>query len=247
MRLGILEDEATQISIYELLFSPTQHQCAFFGTIASFLDALKHEKFDLLIVDWVLPDGTAGEVLEWIRKNLDWHIPIICVTSRTSESDVVNVLHMGADDYFVKSSRYFELLARIESLARRSREKQPTNLHFGPYEIDLSNQQIMMDGEDAGLTQKEFALAGYLFQNPNKLFSRVHLLEKIWGFSAEIDTRTVDTHISRIRNKLNFSVQNNWDILTIYGYGYRLCHNKNIDSNSNKAPRRKQRSSTNCA
>ncbi len=222
MRLAILEDEATQISIYELLFSTTQHRYEFFGTIASFMEALKHEKFDLLIIDWILPDGTAEEVLKWVRTTLDWHIPVICVTSRNNESDVVNVLHMGADDYFVKSPRYFELLARIESLGRRSREKQSVaNLRFGSYEIDQDNQEIIVAGKTVGLTQKEFALACYLFQNPNKLLSRVHLLEKIWGLAAEIDTRTVDTHISRIRNKLNFT-QNDWDISTIYGYGYRL-------------------------
>jgi len=96
MRLGILEDEPTQVAIYELLLSPSQYQCEFFGTIASFLDALRDKKFDLLVIDWILPDGTAGEALKWIRENLDWHIPIICVTSRNSESDVVNVLHMGA-------------------------------------------------------------------------------------------------------------------------------------------------------
>ncbi len=228
MRLAILEDEATQISIYELLFSPTRHQYEFFGTIASFMEALKREKFDLLIIDWILPDGTAEEVLKWVRKTLDWHIPVICVTSRNNESDVVSALHMGADDYFVKSPRYFELLARIESLGRRSREKQSAaNLRFGSYEIDQANQEIILAGKAVGLTQKEFALACYLFQNPNKLLSRVHLLEKIWGLAAEIDTRTIDTHISRIRNKLNFT-QNDWDISTIYGYGYRLQPANNV-------------------
>lgn len=231
MRLGILEDEATQIAIYELLFSPTQYQYEFFETTSAFMDALKQEKFDLLIIDWMLPDGTAEEALKWIRKTLDWHIPIICVTSRTNESDVVNVLQLGADDYFVKSTRYFELLARIASLVRRSREKQTTaNLHLGPYEIDATNQEIIVAGKNVGLTQKEFALACYLFQNPNKLLSRVHLLEKIWGFAAEIDTRTIDTHISRIRNKLNLSSQNDWDIVAVYGYGYRLQCTENTHS-----------------
>ncbi|TXI20951.1 MAG: response regulator transcription factor [Nitrosomonas sp.] len=229
MRLGILEDDATQISIYELLFSSTaKYQYQFFGTIASFLCALKQEKFDLLIIDWILPDGTAGEVLKWVRDSLKWHIPVICVTACNSESDVVNVLHMGADDYFVKSSRYFELLARIESLARRSQEKQAvTNLQFGSYEIDHENQAIIIAGKQVELTQKEFALTCYLFQNQNKLLSRVHLLEKIWGLAAEIDTRTVDTHISRIRHKLSFSSQNEWDVSTIYGYGYRLQQTRN--------------------
>lgn len=229
MRLGILEDEVTQISIYELLFSPTRHQYEFFGTISSFMEALKLEKFDLLIIDWMLPDGTAEEVLNWVRKTLHSTIPIICVTSRNNESDVVSALHMGADDYFVKSPRYFELLARIESLARRNREKQtPAHLQFGAYEIDQENQEITIAGKRVDLTQKEFLLACYLFQNPNKLLSRVHLLEKIWGLAAEIDTRTVDTHISRIRNKLNLSSQNDWDITTIYGYGYRLQQAKQL-------------------
>ncbi|UJP03367.1 MAG: response regulator transcription factor [Nitrosomonas sp.] len=229
MRLGILEDEPTQVAIYELLLSPDRYECEFFGTIASFLDALRDKRFDLLVIDWILPDGTAGEALKWIRGNMDWHIPIICVTSRNSESDVVNVLHMGADDYFVKSSRHFELLARIETLARRSREKPPVMLQFGPYKIDSENQAICVDGKNAGLTQKEFVLACYLFQNMNKLLSRIHLLEKIWGLSAEIDTRTVDTHISRIRNKLNLATRSEWDILTIYGYGYRLQHAKTVE------------------
>jgi DNA-binding response OmpR family regulator len=123
MRIGILDDEATQIAIYQFLFSPAQYQCEFFGTISSSLDVLREKEFDLLVPDWMLPDGTAGEALNWIRENIDWHIPVSCDTSRNSESDVVNVLHMGADDYFVKSSRHFELLARIESLTRRCRKK----------------------------------------------------------------------------------------------------------------------------
>ncbi len=231
MRLGILEDEATQISIYELLFSSTQYQYDFFGTIATFLAALKQEKYDLLIIDWMLPDGTAEEAIKWVRKNVDWRIPIICVTSRNTESDVVNALHLGADDYFVKSQRYFELLARIDSLARRAREKQETtNLQFGLYEINPNDQEITIAGKNVGLTQKEFALARYLFQNPNKLLSRVHLLEKIWGLAAEIDTRTVDTHISRLRSKLHLSPKSEWDITTVYGYGYRLQSSKETKS-----------------
>lgn len=226
MRLGILEDEPTQIAIYELLFSHAHYQCEIYSSIATFLHALKEKKFDLLVLDWMLPDGTAEEVLKWIRGNYTWHIPIICVTSRDSESDVVHVLHMGADDYFVKSTRHFELLARIESLTRRNREKQSSVVQFGSYAINYDNQEITVAGKNAGLTQKEFSLANYLFQNQNKLLSRIHLLDKIWGLSAEIDTRTVDTHISRLRNKLQFTPQSQWDIVTIYGYGYRLQNAK---------------------
>jgi len=226
MRIGILEDEATQAAIYKLIFSPAQYQYEIYGTISAYLDALKHEQFDLLLLDWILPDGTAEEVLKWIRENIGWHMPVICVTSCDDETDVVKVLNLGADDYFVKSEKHFELLARIESLARRIGGSAPDVLHFGPYEIRKDNQEIMVAGKKANLTQKEFELACYLFQNANKLLSRVHLLEKIWSLMAEVDTRTVDTHISRIRRKLKLSPQNGWDLLTVYGYGYRLHLNQ---------------------
>lgn len=222
LRLGILEDDEFQVAIYQLLFSPTQYRYEFFGTVASFLEAIEREKFDLFIIDWMLPDGTAEVVLKWIRQNLRQHVPVICITARNSESDVVNALHLGADDYFVKSSRNFELLARVESLVRRNRTEQPSAMRVGPYELDRNNQKITVAGKNASLTHKEFELASYLLQNTGKLLSRVHLMEKIWGLGADIDTRTVDTHVSRIRNKLNLSSQGDWDIETVYGFGYRF-------------------------
>ncbi len=225
MRLGILEDDAVQASIYKLLFSNVPYQHEIFGTVSEFLEALKHEQFDLLLIDWILPDGTAEDALKWVRANLGWHIPVICVTSCNDESDVVNALNLGADDYFVKSSKHFELLARIQSLSRRSLSGRQEVLHFGPYEIHQSNQEIIVSGKKAGLTQKEFELACYLFKNPDRLLSRIDLLKNIWGMMADVDTRTVDTHISRIRRKLDLtSSQNEWDILTVYGYGYRLIN-----------------------
>lgn len=221
MRIGILEDEATQKAIYKLLLASTQYEYEIYDSIASFQHAIKYERYDLLLIDWILPDGTAENTLKWIRENLGWDIPVICVTSCNDESDVVKVLNLGADDYFVKSVKHFELLARIQSLLRRAQAKQPQVLHFGPYEINQQNQEIAVSGKAVELTQKEFELANYLFRNPNKLLSRVHLLEKIWSLMAEVDTRTIDTHISRLRRKLKFS-ESSWDIQTVYGYGYRL-------------------------
>lgn len=222
MRIGVLEDDQNQVAIYRLLFSSVQYQSEFFGTITDFLEGLKLEHFDLLVIDWMLPDGTAECVLKWVRENLGWDIPIICVTSRNSEYDVVSVLRMGADDYFVKSSKHFELLARIEALARRSQRKPASILRFEPYEINQDNREISVAGKKVDLTQKDYELACQLFQNPNRLLSRENLLERIWGVQAEIDTRTVDTHISRIRRKLNICPKNGWNIVTVYGYGYRL-------------------------
>jgi DNA-binding response OmpR family regulator len=222
MRIAVLEDDATQVDLYKLWFSTAQHQCSFYGTIAGFIAALRSERFDLLLVDWVLPDGTGDVALRWIRETLGWEIPVICVTLRDAEQDVVNALRQGADDYVVKPPKYFELLARIESLGRRRRAAQLPILRLGAYEIHQENREILMAGKAVELTQKEYELACYLFQNPGRLLSRVHLLEAIWGLQAEIDTRTVDTHVSRIRRKLKVYPENGWEIISVYGYGYRL-------------------------
>lgn len=222
MRIGVLEDDPAQVELYKLWFSTAQHECTVFGTIAAFVAGIGKERFDLLLVDWLLPDGTGEQALKAARETLGWDVPIICVTLRDAEQDIVNALRVGADDYVVKPPKYFELLARIESLARRSRTAQPPILRLGAYEIDQGNREILLSGKAVELTQKEYELACYLFRNPGRLLSRVHLLEAVWGLQAEIDTRTVDTHVSRIRRKLKIFPETGWEIISVYGYGYRL-------------------------
>lgn len=222
MRIGVLEDDATQTELYKLWLPTVHHHCAYHATVADFMAALKMEKFDLLLIDMSLPDGSGGEVVRWVRQNLGWHVPIIVVTARDAESDVVNTLRLGADDYVLKPPKYFELIARIEALGRRTRSQQQRILTLGNYQIDQDNREIMLSGKPVVLTQKEYEVACYLFLNPGRLLSRVHLLEAVWGLQAEINTRTVDTHVSRLRRKLNIYPENGWQIIPIYGYGYRI-------------------------
>jgi DNA-binding response OmpR family regulator len=111
-------------------------------------------------------------------------------------------------------------MARIESLTRRA--KIPQFARFGGYDVDHERRCFVVNGKAVELTQKEFELACYLFLHPGKLLSRVHLLEKLWGLDAEVDTRTVDTHVSRIRRKLAIGPENGWQIFPVYGWGYRI-------------------------
>jgi DNA-binding response OmpR family regulator len=119
MHIGIAEDDPDQLALISLWLEAAQHSVRGFGTAADYLDALKKEHFDLLIIDWMLPDGTGIDLLPWVRSNLGWDLPVLVVTAREDEATVVQALQAGADDYVVKPLKHLELLARLAALARR--------------------------------------------------------------------------------------------------------------------------------
>ncbi len=145
-------------------------------------------------------------------------------TARGEDRDVVRTLDAGADDYLVKPVKPLELLARITALGRRSRRApdHAETASFGNYDIETSSQTIYYKGKPVPLTQKEFELSAYLFNNIGRLVSRDHLLESVWKRSPKVNTRTVDTHVSRIRNKLQLTRENGWNLKAVYQHGYRL-------------------------
>lgn len=222
MHIAILEDDEALSRLYQLWLSSAGHACTFFRTIAEFRGGLRSDNFDLMLLDWELPDGTGDQALHWIRETLGWHIPVICVTVRDAEPDVVNALRSGADDYLAKPPRASELIARIEALARPERARALPARSVGPYQVDEVNRTVLVGGRTVDLTAKEYELACYLLRNTGRLLSRRRLLEAIWGVTADIDTRTVDTHVSRLRQKLQLDPQHGWDLCSVYGQGYRL-------------------------
>lgn len=222
MHIAVLEDDPDQRDLLELWLSSGAHTSHGFGLTVDFVEGAKKERFDLLLIDWMLPDGTGGEVLQWVRENLGWDVPVVVVTARDDEATVVAALKLGADDYLVKPLKNLELLPRLDNVARRVKPGGLPVLRLGAYEVDVQRHRLALDGVAVALTQKEFDLSVYLFQNPGKLLSRDHLLNKIWGINTEVDTRTVDTHISRLRKKLHLDGNKGWKLTPIYGYGYRF-------------------------
>ncbi len=219
MKVGILEDDLTQIEIYKTWLKTEENEVTGYSCATAFKEAVLTQNFDLLIIDMVLPKSNGLQVLEWVRATKGWELPIIFATSINSEIDIVNTLRAGADDYVVKPAKFSEFIARIESVSRRSR--YPVIQSIGVYEIDKKLKQIKNGREVIPLTQKEFDLAIYFFQNSGKLLSRKHLLDKLWGLNSQVDTRTLDTHVSKIRSKLNIRIENGLQIVPVYGYGYR--------------------------
>ena len=224
MRIAVLEDDSEQIQLIQLWLETGGHSCHPHQDAASFQRDLKRHSFDLLIVDWELPVSSGIEVLEWVRKQIDWHIPVLFMTARDSEEDIVYALDKGADDYIIKPASKAVTLARIKALGRRTGKdsQQCESLEFGDLTIDVQKSKVQVKGVPVELTDREFQLAVMIFSNIGRLISRDHLLESIWGITANIATRTVDTHISRLRQKLHLTPDNGWQLKAIYQHGYRL-------------------------
>ncbi|MFC1749115.1 response regulator transcription factor [Pseudomonadota bacterium] len=224
MRVAIIEDDIDQARLLEFWLKDAGYECYLFDSGSAAIKGLQKETFDLVLLDWLLPDLNGDKVLAWIRENLDWRIPVIFVTQRDSEEDIAFALEHGADDYVVKPIKSLELKARIKALTRRMGgvERDKPALEFGVYRFETDHHQAYVNDQTVALTQKEFELAVFFFRNAGRLLSRSHLLESVWGHSAELNTRTLDTHISRLRKKLQFGEAFGYQLRSIYHHGYRL-------------------------
>lgn len=224
MRIAALDDDDAQREAIARVLLGGGHNCQCFPLAAPLVASLRRETFDLLILDWNVPDMSGLEVVEWAQRNLSPCPPILLLTSRSAEADVVNGLNAGADDYVVKPVQAGVLLARVNALLRRSYPDRASGgvETFGDYRFNLPAEQVTMNGELMPLTAKEFGLALLLFRNVHRALSRGHILEAIWGRNPDLPTRTLDMHISRIRTKLALRPQNGYRLAPVYSYGYRL-------------------------
>ncbi len=173
---------------------------------------------DIIVLDWMLPDGSGLDWLEQIRA--DYDIPVLMLTARASELDKVTGLKVGADDYLTKPFSNAELLARIEALLRRSKRVENTSL--GKLQINTEKGIVEFDNKELSLTRREYDLLLYLTTYSGRIFSRTELLDKVWGDDFMGTERTVDQHISQLRVHLSSSY-----IETIRGRGYRLVNPEN--------------------
>jgi|TARA_R110002073_G_scaffold84612_6_gene201815 two-component system response regulator RegX3 len=224
LRIAYLEDDVAQAELVRHWLVEAGHSCTHISSGRDFMSLLRRETFDLLLLDWEVPDMSGFAVLEELRASGN-KVPVLFATQRDDEPSIVGALSHGADDYMVKPVSQAELLARINALGRRSgvsSDDDEAVFTLGDWHVDRDKRQILVGGEVARLTDKDFDLACYLFQNVGKLLSRAHLLEKVWGIMMPIESRTVDVHVSRIRRSLHIRPENGYRIKTVYQHGYRL-------------------------
>ena len=222
MHILLVDDNDQQRDMIGLWLTSGGHTFDASATQTAYLERLSQTRGDLLLIDWSLPDGSGAEILQWVRSNMGWDTPAMVLTANEEEETVVEALRAGADDYVTKKVKPKELLARIAAVTRRITPVALTVTRLDVYEADTVQQRLSVNQEAVPLTQKEFDLAIYLLQNPDKLLSRDHLLNSVWGLNTDVDTRTVDTHVSRLRKKLMLDGTHGWRLAPIYGYGYRL-------------------------
>jgi phosphate regulon transcriptional regulator PhoB len=186
------------------------------------LDLYRKEKPDLIILDIMLPDMGGFEVCKTIRK--ESRVPIIMLTAKGEEIDKILGFELGADDYITKPFSPRELLARIKAVLKRTRTSNiDTNqIQVGPFKINVNKREIYKNDKLLELKPKEFDLLKLFITNPGRVFTRQYLLEQIWGYDYLGDTRTVDVHIRRLRQKIEDNDKNARYIKTVHGVGYKF-------------------------
>ena len=223
MRIAVLDHEPDQLQLIAQVMSGLGHECHSYTEGRPLLQALRRQTFDLLILEWNPPDMRGLELVTTARNELRSRAPILFVTTTRDETAVVEGLNAGADDFMVAPVRTTELEARVNALLRRSYPAQhETELVFGPYHFYPPARVLKVNGATVELKNREYALALFLFQNLGRLLSREHLHEAVWGVGTAALSRSLDTHVSRLRTKLGLGPSSGFLLLAIYGLGYRL-------------------------
>ena len=232
MRICVLDDDVTHAEFVTAALTAAGHSCRAFSDGKTLVHELLRDTFDLLVLDWNMPKMSGDAVLKWIRENLTTNLPVLFLTGRSYEIDIVAMLQAGADDYITKPVSSQLLVARVDTLLRRAYPLEAVESHqrFGIYDFDLENQKVLVHGVPVTLTQKEFDLALLLFRNVSRPLSRTRIRETVWRQDVDIPSRTMDTHISQIRSKLILRPQNGYRIIPIYSYGYRLESVEGVES-----------------
>lgn len=187
------------------------------------------EKFDLLILDLMLPGKDGIEICQQLRKQSNY-TPILMLTAKSSELDRVLGLEIGADDYLTKPFSIRELIARVKAILRRVDALSMTTdqakveiLHFGDLVIDSNRRRVLLGGEEIVLTAKEFDLLWHFASHPGRVFSRLQLLDTIWGYGHDGYEHTVNSHINRLRAKIEKDPSQPQFVLTVWGVGYKFA------------------------
>jgi two-component system phosphate regulon response regulator PhoB len=224
-RILVVEDEADIAALVAYQLAHAGYRVHTAGSGAEAMRAIQADPPDLIVLDLMLPEMSGTDVLRTLRSRKETqHTPVIILTARGDEVERVEGFELGADDYIAKPFSPRELVMRVRAVLRRSRStaggvSQGRILRAGPIVVDVEGNRVTVDGQEVELTPKEFRLLAILMERRGRTQSRTSLLELVWDTLAEIETRTVDMHVGRLRAKLGPA---GYLIETVRGFGYRF-------------------------
>ena len=224
MKIAVLEQDRPQADLICQVLSAAGHSCQSYDSAKDLLGQLRKDSADMLVMDWNVPDMDGAEVLRRAKEKLASAAPTMFLVGNNAEDDIIAGVTAGADDYLVKPLRRGELVARASALLRRAYPSQNSaeQLQFGPYTFETRPGRLLKDGAVIDVTQKEFSLALLFFRNIGRPLSRAYIHESVWVRENDVPSRTMDTHVSRVRNKLHLRPENGFRLVPVYSYGYRL-------------------------
>lgn len=220
-KILIVEDEQGIAKMQQNYLEKSGFDCTIANDGSQAINLFYNEHFDLIILDLMIPKINGEKVLDLIRENSE--IPIIVVTAKVNEKDVLHGFRHGADDYIKKPFSGNELVERVKAILRRSSHNQHDLIisKNGRLKVDIKNNRVLKDDEEVALTKNELLIIQTLFQNPQKTYTRNEIIEISFGYDYDAFDRAVDTHIKNIRQKIEDNPKNPIYIKTIYGLGYK--------------------------
>ena len=220
----VVEDEPSIAEVVGLYLKRSGYQVIFAKDGLEAQNKIESQSPDLIVMDLMLPIIDGFELTRWLRDQSD--TPIIMLTARRDEVDRIAGLEMGADDYILKPFSPQEVVSRVRAVLRRTNpqpdETSQQSLDFPSMVIDPKTRLVTIDGEEITLTAKEFDTLWLLAQHPRQVFTRNHILERVWGISDYIDPSTVTVHMRRLREKIEPDPSTPQHLLTVWGVGYKF-------------------------
>jgi two-component system, OmpR family, phosphate regulon response regulator PhoB len=222
-RVLVVDDEPDIVALVAYHLARAGYRVSTASTGPEAIEAARHERPSLVVLDLMLPGSSGYEVLQQLRADEDTRqVAVLMLTARREEPDRIRGLSLGADDYLTKPFSPQELVLRVTAILRRTAAGAAAHadvLRIGPISVDRTAHRVMVDGEDVELTPTEFRLLLTLAERTGRVQGRAHLLETVWDAAPDIQTRTVDMHVQRLRAKLRDAGSL---IETVRGFGYRL-------------------------
>lgn len=222
-KILVVDDDVNICELLRLYIERDDYQVVIANDGEQAVELFNREQPDLVLLDIMLPKMDGWQVCKEIRKTSNR--PIIMLTAKGELFDKILGLELGADDYIIKPFEAKEVIARIHAVLRRTStsegKEKVKEINWDKLSINLTNYELRVDGKYIDTPPKEMELLYYLASNPNKVFTRDQLLDKVWGFDYYGDSRTVDVHIKRLREKIN-GVSDQWSLKTVWGVGYKF-------------------------